>query len=533
MSFSGVKQMTDSENNIKNVPQESGTGDQFKKMQQQIVQKDNLIRLLQAQLKKQKESPSDSPSSDHSIILSNLEEEIKKLNGELKEKDVENNSLKREKDELTAGRAELETEFNAIKKQFEILSEKQSDVLSEQNAQTGEEFAKKTAKLEEDLKNKEEEIEKLKYKLENETVSCTKLKEALNETEIKLKQAQLESTSSDAGYPTASKIIEKHIKGGKYLPEEFSRMLDLLNGVSNEMARAIDDKEKEIEKLISKLKKSESGDSQYNTLIDQNKQLEEKVKYLKSVSESHVNENYSHFKVLANHVIQILDEFYEAFNLLNNNDISGFKTKTTAVFEMLKSSLKTVNIFPIATIGEKYNSKLHEIIEFVRSKEHEDDTIVDEALKGYTLNEELLRPARVKVIKNRFKCTACGNISRIGSQFCDSCGNKLETLSVPYKDIKNTSTLYFQTGKIFEEKNMLEKAREYYQQAVTLEPLQYQYLYHLARVLEMLGDYENAVTCFKKVSETDPHYEEVCHHVKNIETKINIINGIKNIVTYK
>ena len=49
----------------------------------------------------------------------------------------------------------------------------------------------------------------------------------------------------------------------------------------------------------------------------------------------------------------------------------------------------------------------------------------------------------------------------------------------------------------------------------------------------MLGDYENSVACFKKVSETDPHYEEVCHHIKNIETKINIINGIKNIVTYK
>ena len=61
---------------------------------------------------------------------------------------------------------------------------------------------------------------------------------------------------------------------------------------------------------------------------------------------------------------QILDEFYDAFTLLNNNDMAGFKTKTTAVFEMLKSSLKTVNVFPIATIGEKYNSKFHEVVEF-------------------------------------------------------------------------------------------------------------------------------------------------------------------------
>ncbi|HPG56259.1 MAG TPA: nucleotide exchange factor GrpE [Candidatus Wallbacteria bacterium] len=525
--------MTDSENNSKNMPQDGGAGDQLKKVQQQLVQKDNLIRLLQAQLKKQKDSPADSSSADHSVILANLEDEIKKLSGELKEKDSEISSFKRDREELGAKYSELESEFNALKKQFEIVSEKQSDAIGESESKLTEELNDKISSLNESLRKKEEEIQKIKYKLESEIAASAKLKEALNENEIKLKQSQLETGSPDAGYATASKIIEKHIKGGKYLPEEYTKMIDLLSGVSHEMAKTIDDKEKEIEKLISKLKKLESSDSQYGSLAEQNKQLEEKVKYLKTISESHVNENYSQFKVLVNHVIQILDEFYDAFNLLNNNDMAGFKTKATAVFEMLKSSLKTVSVFPIATIGEKFNPKLHEVIEFVRSKEHEDDTIVDEALKGYTLNDELLRSARVKVIKNRFKCSACGNISRVGSQFCDSCGNKLETLSVPYKDIKNTSTLYFQTGKIFEEKNMLEKAREYYQQAVTLEPLQYQYLYHLARVLEMLGDYENSIACFKKVSETDPHYEEVCHHIKNIEIKMNIINGIKNIVTYK
>jgi molecular chaperone GrpE (heat shock protein) len=525
--------MTDSDNNLKNMPQDGGAGDQLKKVQQQLVQKDNLIRLLQAQLKKQKDSPGDSSSADNSVILANLEDEIKKLSGELKEKDSENASLKREKDEVSSARAEIESEFEALKRQFEIVSEKQSNAVSEGESKISGELNEKISELQDNLARKDEEIQKIKYKLESEAAEASKLKDALRENEIRLKQSQLETGSSDAGYATASKIIEKHIKGGKYLPEESSKMIDMLSGVSHEMAKTIDDKEKEIEKLLSKLKKLETSDSQYGSLADQNKQLEEKVKYLKTISESHVNENYSHFKVLVNHVIQILDEFYDAFNLLNNNDMAGFKTKTTAVFEMLKSSLKTVNVFPIATIGEKYNSKLHEVVEFVRSKEHEDETIVDEALKGYTLNEELVRPARVKVIKNRFKCSGCGNISRVGSQFCDSCGNKLETLSVPYKDIKNTSTLYFQTGRIFEEKNMLEKAREYYQQAVTLEPLQYQYLYHLARVLEMLGDYENSVACFKKVSETDPHYEEVCHHIKNIETKINIINGIKNIVTYK
>jgi|GEM_PF-6772257 len=525
--------MTDSDNISKNALPEGNTGDQLKKMQQQLVQKDNLIRLLQAQLKKQKDSPMESSSGDHSVILTNLEEEIKKLTLDLKDRENEITSIKREKEEIDSKRLELDDEITALKKQLEIASESQSNMVSSANSELAGSLNTRISNLEEKLDDKEKEINKLKFKLESEISTSAKLKNALNENEIKLKQIQLEGNSDDGGYSTASKIIEKHIKGGKYLPDEFSKMLDLLNGVSHEMAKTIDDKEKEIEKLIGKFKKLESSDGQQAMLLEQNKQLEEKVKYLKTVSESNVGDNFSQFKVLINHIIQILDEFYEALALMNNNDIAGFKTRTMSVFEMMKSSLKTVNISPIATIGEKYNSKFHEIVEYVRSKDHEDDTIVDECLKGYTLNEDILRPARVKVIKNRFKCSMCGNVSRVGSQFCDSCGNKLETLTVPYKDIKNTSTLYFQTGRIFEEKNMLEKAREYYQQAVALEPLQFQYLYHLARVLEMLGEYENAIVCFRKVSDTDPHYEEVCHHVKNIESKISIINGIKNIITYK
>ncbi|HOD42905.1 MAG TPA: hypothetical protein PKL57_20315, partial [Candidatus Wallbacteria bacterium] len=221
--------MTDSENNSKNMPQDGGAGDQLKKVQQQLVQKDNLIRLLQAQLKKQKDSPADSSSADHSVILANLEDEIKKLSGELKEKDSEISSFKRDREEFGAKYSELESEFNALKKQFEIVSEKQSDAIGESESKLTEELNDKISSLNESLRKKEEEIQKIKYKLESEIASSAKLKEALNENEIKLKQSQLETGSPDAGYATASKIIEKHIKGGKYLPEEYSKMIDLLS----------------------------------------------------------------------------------------------------------------------------------------------------------------------------------------------------------------------------------------------------------------------------------------------------------------
>lgn len=531
--------MTDSDN-IKGAGPETGPGEHLKRLQQQLVQKDNLIRLLQAQLKKQKESSGDLVSSgEQSAILANLESEIKRLNDELLGKESEINSLRQHAGETEKERAELKNEISGLKKQNEILSESRSaSDVSPDSAASGrlqeriEELERLVSKYEQTIKSGGEENQSLRYKLETEAATLKKLRETLNDREMEFKRLQQESHSAGA-YGTASVILEKHIKGGKYLPDDYPKLIELLHNIQNDMSKTIDDKEKEVEKLQDKLKKAEEAEDRSQSLSEKNLQLEDRIKYLKTVSESKVGENYSEFKILVSHLIKVLDEFQTAFVLYDNNDAAGFKLKINDIYDMLKSSLKTVEVHPIATIGEKYNSRVHEVIEYVRSKEHDDDTIVDEAEKGYTLNDEVIRTAKVKVIKNRFKCTACGNISRVGSHFCDSCGSKLETLAVPYKDIKNTGSLYFQTGKVFEEKNMLDKAREYYQQAVALEPMNTNYLYNLARILEMMGEFDNSIDCFHKIPDTDPRRDEIRQHIRNLEIKINIMNGIKNITTYK
>lgn len=537
----GVKLMTDPENtNLKSSGMDANVAEQLKRAQQQIIQKDNLIRLLNAKIKKQKETPDDGSGSEQSAILANLENEMRKLNEELKEKEASLEALKQENSQLSGSKDELQNEFNALKKQYEILSESKSSAGAEDNGENAllkqqiEDLKDRVASLNDEVGTKNKEIQSLKFQAEKEAAEAVKATSALKEREIEIKKLQSGvSASEHLSGGAAAAMIEKHIKGGKFLPEESSKMLEILTGIRSEMAKVIEDKAKENEKLIEKLKKTEDAEAQNKLLAERSLQLEEKVKYLKTVSESQVNDNYSDFKILVSHIILALDEFYEAYVYLDSNDIQNFKIKVSSVFEMIKGALKTVKVHPIATIGEKYNPQLHEVVEFVRSKEHDDDTIVDEVLKGYTLNDEILRQSKIKVIKNRFKCSACGNISRVGSQFCDSCGNKLETLTVPYKDIKNTGSLYFQTGKIFEEKNMYDKSREYYQQAVALEPLNITYIYNLARILEYIGEYENAMTTFKRIPETDQRFEDAAHHIKNIEIKMTIIEGIKNINTYK
>ncbi len=51
----------------------------------------------------------------------------------------------------------------------------------------------------------------------------------------------------------------------------------------------------------------------------------------------------------------------------------------------------------VPTVGEPFNPYVHEAIEAVEDSDTPEGTIVEEVLKGYTLGDETLRPARVKV----------------------------------------------------------------------------------------------------------------------------------------
>jgi molecular chaperone GrpE len=59
--------------------------------------------------------------------------------------------------------------------------------------------------------------------------------------------------------------------------------------------------------------------------------------------------------------------------------------------------LRSEGLNPVLTVGETFNPYLHEAVEAVENSDKPEGTILEEERKGYTLGEETLRPARVKV----------------------------------------------------------------------------------------------------------------------------------------
>lgn len=79
----------------------------------------------------------------------------------------------------------------------------------------------------------------------------------------------------------------------------------------------------------------------------------------------------------------------------------GGDKKTLQGLELIckefESFLKTEGVQVIEALGSKFDPQKHEAVERVPTEEHEEDTILEEVQRGYFLDGQLLRPARVKV----------------------------------------------------------------------------------------------------------------------------------------
>lgn len=82
-------------------------------------------------------------------------------------------------------------------------------------------------------------------------------------------------------------------------------------------------------------------------------------------------------------------------NLKNNQEVKGVFQIKNQILDFLKSQ----GLEEIKSLGEKFDPNFHEVVEEVELKDKEPGIIIEEIQKGYKINNRLLRPARVKVVK--------------------------------------------------------------------------------------------------------------------------------------
>lgn len=102
-------------------------------------------------------------------------------------------------------------------------------------------------------------------------------------------------------------------------------------------------------------------------------------------------------KALIHKILGVMDNVERALIYQDTMSQQDLQQTLRMLQWQMNEVLRGEGLNPVPTVGEPFNPYLHEAIEAVEDSDKPEGTIVEEVLKGYTLGDETLRPARVKV----------------------------------------------------------------------------------------------------------------------------------------
>ncbi len=100
-------------------------------------------------------------------------------------------------------------------------------------------------------------------------------------------------------------------------------------------------------------------------------------------------------------LLDVLDDCDRAQKQLeNNSDVAAQKEGVMLVFNKLRNSLQSKGLKAMQTVHTEFNADLHEAItEIPAPAEELKGKVIDEVIKGYYLNDKIIRHAKVVVGK--------------------------------------------------------------------------------------------------------------------------------------
>lgn len=98
-------------------------------------------------------------------------------------------------------------------------------------------------------------------------------------------------------------------------------------------------------------------------------------------------------------ILPVVDDIERAIDAIEQGgDLDSLKEGVDLIHNKLLSFLKSNNVEPIESTGEMFDTDFHEAVTiFPAPEEDQKGKVIDTVLKGYTLNDKVLRHAKVVV----------------------------------------------------------------------------------------------------------------------------------------
>ncbi len=101
---------------------------------------------------------------------------------------------------------------------------------------------------------------------------------------------------------------------------------------------------------------------------------------------------------LLKELIPIFDNFERALNA-PSTDAKSLKEGLDMILKQFNSFLEKEKVEPIEAIGKEFDPSIHDALTREESAEHKEYIVIREFVKGYTLNNRVLRPVQVVIAK--------------------------------------------------------------------------------------------------------------------------------------
>ena len=103
-------------------------------------------------------------------------------------------------------------------------------------------------------------------------------------------------------------------------------------------------------------------------------------------------------------IVKFLDVYEDMERALENStNEEELREGLELIYQKMKNTLEKEGVEEIPAVGEKFDPFKHEALLTVDSPDHENNEIVDELMKGYTLKGKVIKYSKVRVCKKAKK----------------------------------------------------------------------------------------------------------------------------------
>lgn len=100
-------------------------------------------------------------------------------------------------------------------------------------------------------------------------------------------------------------------------------------------------------------------------------------------------------------VLRVMDNFERALQAAEESQsFDKLMEGVQMTYRQMQALLREAGVHPIEAVGKPFDPNVHEAVQRVQSEEHPDETVLEELERGYMMQSRVLRPSRVKVVKN-------------------------------------------------------------------------------------------------------------------------------------